>query len=373
MTDQLNNNDKKNTDETDIIESFTEELEDIPDNNFRFQNQKTMFTYKTHLNKEEYINWFTKLVSKQCKNIKFIRCAHETGDKSHPYEHTHVVVDLGKCFQTKSVRFFDYLGIHPNIKKLKTDKHYRNSQRYLSKEDPENKDLKNIQCSLAEEIWSYETKAEAFKNVTSLSEVLGTSMLFDMKPIEWMGGNSCKIQSEDDMYSWQRTLYTYTKTPPDDRTVTWIADPKGSNGKNQLIKYCCCNDKHKYIWIPCSGKLNDIMNVLCAEITKGWRGDTIFINLARSATAHSEMKQVYSLLENIKDGMISTTKYNGFRLNESPLFHVIILSNTFPSYNTLTTDRWKVFTINESKELINVKIEEEKPFNFDYMSGIEIK
>ena len=117
---------------------------------FVFRQCRAMLTYKTHLDKEAYKAWFVEKVQ---RDLKFFRMAHEKGDKSHPYLHTHVIFFVsGKPLETKIARYFDYgvdpddptKQIHPNIWRFaKGEKHYRNCISYLAKEDPANIDLKD--------------------------------------------------------------------------------------------------------------------------------------------------------------------------------------------------------------------------------------
>lgn len=340
--------------ELDIMYDILEDIKEKEDGSFKMKNQKIMLTYKTHLPKQEFIEWLSNKVKGQCK-IKWIRCAHESGDRKNNYLHTHVLVDFGKQYQCESCRFFDYEGIHPHIKKVKNMKHWRDSQRYLAKEDPENKDLNDIKSTLVEEIWSFETLTDALSQAQRPCDVSGIKLLYDLKKKSegWMSVKESCIKDIEDMYPWQKQMFLYTVKEPDNRKLFWIADPDGNNGKNEIQNFLVSSHPEKYCWINCEGTVNDIMHVFCKEINNGWRGNTIFINLAKSATSRSEMGQVYKLIENIKDGRISTTKYDGFKVEGNPNFHVIIMSNTYPNVTSLIMDRWEIYVI-KSKMLIYV-------------------
>jgi len=111
--------------------------EEIKEKQFRFQNQRAFFTYPTHINKEEYTEWLSIRTNTGLILGKNIHIAHEQASSKTNYAHTHVVVDFGKCVQTRNCRFFDYLDIpHPNIAFLKTKKDYENCLRYINKELP---------------------------------------------------------------------------------------------------------------------------------------------------------------------------------------------------------------------------------------------
>lgn len=81
----------------------------------RLHCSKVHLTYKTHLPVDDYFAW---LPSKG--NYKMISFVHEVGDADEdcptPYEHTHVFLWHKKTFDTTDPIYFDFNGVHPNIK-----------------------------------------------------------------------------------------------------------------------------------------------------------------------------------------------------------------------------------------------------------------
>ena len=75
----------------------------------KIANRRILLTYKTHLDKDAWIEWIS---TKTRITPDFVRLAHETGDKTNPYNHTHCVIDFGKVFQTVNMSYFDYENIH---------------------------------------------------------------------------------------------------------------------------------------------------------------------------------------------------------------------------------------------------------------------
>ena len=67
--------------------------------------------------------------------------------------------------------------------------------------------------------------------------------------------------------------------------------------------------------------------------------DIIFINKARS-----DLTLDMSILENIKDGTVASTKYDGQKLKFLEC-HLPIMANSEPSFKSLSEDRWKVFDL----------------------------
>ena len=95
-----------------------------PGNEFRnakIANRRLLLTYKTHLDKDAWIEW----ISTKTGTPDFVRLAHETGDKTTPYNHTHCVIDFGKVFQTINMSYFDYENIHLIYASSRTLKHSR--------------------------------------------------------------------------------------------------------------------------------------------------------------------------------------------------------------------------------------------------------
>lgn len=325
------------------------ELPNIVESKFRFQNQKAMLTYKTHINKIDFEGFINRL-----KQTKKLYIAHENGlnDPVTPYEHTHVVLDFGEVFQSRNSRIFDFEGIHPHISKITNVNSWRKACQYICKEDKsvilDTGD--NFGNSIAEDIWKNKTIQDALTNMTNIKDALATIAVYNQKPLEWGREIQCAIQDEEDMFPWQKSIWTYIHTIPNDRNVYWIADEDGCKGKTQLIKYSAIKEPEKVMWIVPSGTTRDIIHVYMDQINKGWRGDTIMINLSRSATSCSDMAHVYRIIEDIKDGMIFDSKYTGgLLLTPSP--HIIVMCNKLPETDRLTSDRWKIGKISPQKEL----------------------
>lgn len=288
---------------------------------FNFANQKFMLTYKGHLEKEELI----KFISLTIKCVpKFIRCAWETGKDG--YKHTHLVCDVGKRFQSKNERIFDLGEIHPNIQPLKSITHFNNAVKYLSKEDPENKDLKKDERPIAVKVWESENLHEAVEaHVKSAVEVFGVKELWKMKQAE--------IKVEEPTFPWHKYVLDKIKGVPDKRKITWIYDKVGNTGKTWLTKYCHAT-KLAYAITACGG-IKDFATMIESALEDGWDGKAVIFDLPRAA----ETKSIYEPLESIKNGLITVSKYKGRTIVlDNP--HVIVMANFMPNLYALSVDRW---------------------------------
>lgn len=306
---------------------------------FRLNCQRMLLTYKTHLDKEDYIVWAGKRFKTQ--GIDFIRLAHETGDEECPYEHTHIVIELKKRCNFKSPRCLDYENIHPHIKMLPNKKALDDAKLYISKEDPENADLLATKTPLYTKVIACKTLAEALeKHVEKATDASGIIQMFK---VGTDGNYRRRTRRFDDitLRPWQLTLSDMLTTTPNDRDVIWVFDDIGNTGKSWFAKYMCQLHPTLYRRSTDMGTSRDAATIIEGELQSGWEAWGLFINMARQAEHHSRM---YQYFENIKDGQITTQKYQGRSLEfDEP--HLIIFANWPPRVRELSLDRWKIFEI----------------------------
>lgn len=128
-----------------------------------------------------------------------------------------------------------------------------------------------------------------------------------------------------------------------DRRINWVYDQTGSAGKTQLIKYI----EHYYNSICCSGGKNaDIFNLFWNYIDEDKKNIKLLNNLKCFVynVGRDHIFKQYLVLENIKDGFITNSKFKCGVMNfNSPV--VIVLANHAPDLTAMTEDRWNVITI----------------------------
>lgn len=308
---------------------------DTSSKTFRFQGQRLMLTYRSHIDKEALIA-FIKTAS-GIKNLAFARCAHETGDENHPYEHTHVVVDFGKPWQCKNCRRLDYSTgegvIHPNWHPIKTATHFRNAKRYLCKEDADNLDLSdNADSGCISKIWAQPTLGDALLTcAASPAQVPGIIAAYAARP-------GPQVTVDIPTRPWQVEILDLIAGPPDKRDIHWIYDPVGATGKTWLARYLLVN-KLAYVVKQCGGSYH-FATVMANAIASGWDQRVMVFDLPRSTEEHS----IYAPIEEVKDGMVTALKYQGGTLvfNQP---HVLIFANYMPKLEAMSLDRWKIHTI----------------------------
>lgn len=342
------------------FEETEEELEKLncgynKQGKFKIQGSRYFLTYKTHINKEEYTNWFidTKLGGK-VEKLKFIRLAHENGknsDKVDNYEHTHVLVDLNEGYQSVNCHIFDYKisskkgGIHCNIKVCGIKKiDWVRLMRYMAKEDKENADLLTEAAKIciekvpwAERVWACKTLQEAMLLCEKPSDAMGIKTLFECRirpsPIkEW------QIPKQE----WQIQLMNETNQETNqfnERKIKWIVDTVGNTGKTELARYMYSMEREKWLCTKDLGTSRDAATIVKGAIQSGWNGHGVIVDLPRSAS--DDDKRLYTYLETLKDGFVTATKYTG----GTEIFekgHMIVFANWPPKVPLLSVDRWDI-------------------------------
>lgn len=163
---------------------------------------------------------------------------------------------------------------------------------------------------------NYESNQESFK--IRLNNIL----LTEYEEVEWK--------------PWQLKIIELVKTKPNDRDINWIWETNGNVGKSFLCKYLVL----KFNCIIADGKKNDVFNQVNMMLDKGIEPNIIILDIPR----YSKEFTNYGLLEQLKNGMIYSGKYEGgVCLFHSP--HVLVFSNDEPNIKMMSIDRWKIHAI----------------------------
>lgn len=175
-----------------------------------------------------------------------------------------------------------------------------------------------------------------------------------------------KLLALDAFYCWQRIVWNeVTQICTNDRLIHWIWDSEGCSGKTSLAKKICY-EKGALLF---NGKSSDIASrvVLATQPPK-----ICIMNITRDM----ETFVSYQAIECLKDGFVSTGKYEGGqKIWDSP--HVVIFANFYPRIDALSKDRWNIRTVKELNtdgflvpkvqplsvyEMFRVPLEKEKMF-----------
>lgn len=157
---------------------------------------------------------------------------------------------------------------------------------------------------------------------------------------------------------WQETLTgILTTEPADPRKILWYWDQTGNTGKTTLAKYLVRNHG---AWYGTSGKHSDL--------AFAYNGEPICIFDFARTTAD---RVPYSILEQIKNGMLFSQKYTSVT-KQFDIPHLVVFANFPPAKHdehgilTMSLDRWDVNEVVvpasgcKSRKRKRVKVEEEK-------------
>lgn len=141
-------------------------------------------------------------------------------------------------------------------------------------------------------------------------------------------------------WPWQASLLELLDADPDDRSILWIYDPDGDNGKSRLARHLVLERGAVIL----SGRVQD----MCYS----YNNERIVVfNVTRSGADFSD--HFYTVAEMLKDGILNSPKYE----SEMKVFnppHVIFFSNNWPQKLKWTKDRLKAFKLSPDRHLVPV-------------------
>ena len=141
---------------------------------------------------------------------------------------------------------------------------------------------------------------------------------------------------------WQEKLMKII-SKPSGRTVFWVCGYVGNEGKSWFQSYI--ETFYGYARVTRLDLRTKTSNILYALSKRPLQTTDIF--LFNDTRAVGETKQNYGVLEQIKDGCATSTKYNSNILNFKTPNIVVVFSNSAPNISYLSADRWRVYTIKE--------------------------
>lgn len=135
---------------------------------------------------------------------------------------------------------------------------------------------------------------------------------------------------------WQQKVIDICESKTDDRTINWFWENKGAVGKSFLAKFLVL----KYKAIIADGKKDNVFNQINITLEKNEDIKIVLLDVPRYNSEYIN----YGCLEQIKNGMLYSGKYEGgICLFENP--HVIIFANHRPDTSKLSIDRWNIINI----------------------------
>ena len=211
------------------------------------------------------------------------------------------------------------------------------------------------------------TKLTIFKSMPSIVGELSICEQYALKQRRQETLQQRQIKAhEATLYEWQREIEMEINRKPDERIIFHYVDPKGGKGKTFIQK----NLKDKYperIFQFIDGKATDVYHQLHKHQTRyGQAPSVIFYNITRFQYNQGQENFInYSAIEDIKDGLVTSLKYDGGDVFFENNPHVYIFSNQNLEYRHMSLDRWRKRTFIQDTEsvkttkLIRIKKKEE--------------
>lgn len=133
---------------------------------------------------------------------------------------------------------------------------------------------------------------------------------------------------EGEPRTWQRELAAELNEPADDRSVLFYVDAAGGIGKTWFQQWMFTEYPEK-VQILGIGKRDDLAHMI--DVTKS----VFFFNVPRESMEYLQ----YTILEQLKDGMVQSNKYASCMKIFHHNVHVVVFCNEMPDYNKLSNDR----------------------------------
>lgn len=163
-------------------------------------------------------------------------------------------------------------------------------------------------------------------------------------------GNDLMVFKEKGFYPWQASINSiifeddsFNIKASSGREVYWIQDLEGNTGKSLFTKYLCYNNPNITKLAFGSGS-----QMRSAVVEEGAQKCYI-IDIPRKLCNDDFQNNIYSVIEDLKNGFVKTSMYGKPRtlFMEPPL--VIIFSNFECPTEKLSVDRWKIYSIIRGK------------------------
>ena len=140
---------------------------------------------------------------------------------------------------------------------------------------------------------------------------------------------------------WQKEAFKLFDEAENDRKVIWICGARGNIGKSWFQNYVEAYFGYQRVFrSDLRIKHKDICNILKK---RGLSTVNIFLfNDARS-TEGDEYVNMYRILEDIKDGAATSSKYDSRVIKFKTPNIVMVFSNVRPNMKCLSADRWEVY------------------------------
>ena len=145
--------------------------------------------------------------------------------------------------------------------------------------------------------------------------------------------------------SWQEEALKLIDSPSE-RQVIWIVGRQGHEGKSWFQNYVeSYFGYHRVARVDLRIKHANVCNVLMKRSLA--TSDIFLFNDSRSVSG--EEINLYRILEDIKDGQATASKYDNNNIRFKTPNIVMVFSNGYPTINKLSRDRWRIYNANKDR------------------------
>lgn len=143
---------------------------------------------------------------------------------------------------------------------------------------------------------------------------------------------------------WQEQALQLIETPTE-RKVIWMVGRRGNEGKSWFQCYIeAYYGFHRVVRIDLRMKHADVCQVLKK---RNLASINVFLfNDSRSVSG--EELNLYRILEDIKDGQATTSKYDNDNIRFKTPNTLMVFSNVYPNTKKLSRDRWDIYNVNKN-------------------------
>ncbi len=162
-------------------------------------------------------------------------------------------------------------------------------------------------------------------------------------------GDDVKLKA---LYLWQQKIVSYLQSAPIDRHILWVYDQSGKSGKSTFVKYVDSQVKGVHsVSIPMTSVDRTISAVI--DVASKYKGDrkpsTYFFDLPRRKGKEQDYGDLFSALEEIKNGYVRSAFRGEYRCEMFEPPKVVVFSNAGPAAHlqedSLSFDRWLIYEI----------------------------
>jgi len=333
-----------------------------PKGRFSIWARYYIITYKYHLVKEKVVKFFTELAAERKMKDIIVRVSHESGSKKVPYLHSHVFVDFGRQFKSENQRIFDHTfwklenGIttflsdqpHPNIGPIARRSHLMRIYKYMCKEDHSNDDMLEwiMKDHIVEDYWEHDNVQDALRMANRPSDIPGILAAYAHRP-------QVMAEPEPFEYVWQSHLFEICQMGYFKREIHWVFDSAGGMGKSDFVRRTAQRLGRRCLVFTQFGGARDAATVVANHLESGGTGEVVLIDLPRGA----EDKSIYEPIEMIKNGLMTTIKYNGKTVSFTNKV-LIVFANFLPKFGAVTASRWRIWNRSSHDEYFKHEIDE---------------